>query len=136
MKCLVDTNVISELGKADRCNSGVSAWYAAADERDLCTSVLVLSEIREGLERLRPRDPIQAGRLEGWLADVASAFGARALPVDAAVADTWGQLNGTRPLPVIDGLLAATAKVHGLTLVTRSAADVMGLEVSVLDPFD
>lgn len=135
MKFLLDTNVISELRKADRCNPGVSAWYATAEERDLCTSVLVLGEIRKGLERLRSRDPIQADRLEEWLAAVALAFGERALPVDAAVADAWGHLNGIRPLPVIDGLLAATAKVHGLTLVTRNAGDVMGVGASVLNPF-
>lgn len=135
MKFLVDTNVISELRKAERCNPGVAAWYATVAERDLCTSVLVLGEIRKGLERLRSRDPIQARRLEEWLLAVSSAFGERALPIDAAVADEWGRLNGVRPVPVIDGLLAATARVHDLTLVTRNDTDVHGLGASVLNPF-
>lgn len=135
MKFLVDTNVISELRKAERCNPGVAAWYATVAERDLCTSVLVLGEIRKGLERLRSRDPIQARRLEEWLLAVSSALGERALPIDAAVADEWGRLNGVRPVPVIDGLLAATARVHDLTLVTRNDTDVHGLGASVLNPF-
>ncbi len=135
MKFLVDTNVISELRKAERCNPGVAAWYATVKERDLCTSVLVLGEIRKGLERLRSRDPIQARRLDEWLLAVSSALGERALPIDAAVADEWGRLNGVRPVPVIDGLLAATARVHDLTLVTRNDTDVHGLGASVLNPF-
>jgi predicted nucleic acid-binding protein len=135
LKFLVDTNVISELRKAERCNPGVAAWYATVKERDLCTSVLVLGEIRKGLERLRSRDPIQARRLDEWLLAVSSALGERALPIDAAVADEWGRLNGVRPVPVIDGLLAATARVHDLTLVTRNDTDVHGLGASVLNPF-
>lgn len=135
MKYLIDTNVISEIRKGERCNSGVSSWYASVTDDDLCLSVLVLGEIRKGLERLKSRDPAQARALEEWLGNVTAAFGDRALPVDAAVADEWGRLNGIRPVPVIDGLLAATAKVHDLTLVTRNAADVKGLGASVLNPF-
>lgn len=135
MKYLVDTNVLSEIRKGARCNQGVLAWYATVTDDDLCLSVLVLGEIRKGLERLKSRDPSQARALEEWLGNVTAAFGDRALPVDAAVADEWGRLNGIRPVPVIDGLLAATAKVHDLTLVTRNAADVKGLGASVLNPF-
>lgn len=135
MKYLVDTNVISEVRKATRCNPGVSAWYATVVDEDLCLSVLVLGEIRKGLERLRPRDPEQANMLDAWLNAITEVFGERALPIDAAIANEWGRMNGIRPVSVIDGLLAATAKVHGLTLVTRNEADVSGLGATVLNPF-
>lgn len=135
MRYLVDTNVISEVRKADRCNPGVAAWYATVADEDLCLSVLVLGEIRKGLERLRTRDPQQATVLETWLDAVTEAFGERALPIETAIADEWGRMNAVRPVPVIDGLLAATAKVHGLTLVTRNEADVAGLGATVLNPF-
>ena len=74
-----------------------------------------------------------------WLTDVMSRFGNRVLPVDTAVAEQWGRMNAVRPLPVIDGLLAATAKANGLTLVTRNVADVADvaeLGVDVLNPFE
>ena len=135
MKYLVDTNVISEIRKGDRCNPSVAVWYASVVDKDLCVSVLVLGEIRKGLELLRLRDPAQAKILEAWLGSVTVAFGDRALPIDAPVADEWGRMNAIRPIPVFDGLLAATAKVHGLTLVTRNEADVVGLGASVLNPF-
>ena len=133
MKYLIDTNVISEIRKGERCNLGVSSWYASVTDDDLCLSVL--GEIRKGLERLKSSDPAEARALEEWLGNVTAAFGDRALPVDAAVADEWCSLNGIRPVPTIDGLLAATAKVHDLTFVTRKAADVKGLGASVLNPF-
>ena len=135
MKYLVDTNVISEIRKGTRCNPGVSVWYATVVDEDLCLSVLVLGEIRKGVELLRSRDPQQAQVLEAWLDTVAEAFGERALPIEAAIAEEWGHLNAVRPIPVIDGLLAATAKVHSLTLVTRNEADVAGLGAAILNPF-
>lgn len=135
MTYLVDTNVISELRKGARCDAGVAAWYASASEDHLLLSVLVLGEIRKGLERLRPRDPEQAAALERWLETVAQAFGERVLPVDAAVAEEWGRMSARRPVSTVDALLAATAKVHGLILVTRNVADVQGLGAEVLNPF-
>lgn len=135
MKYLVDTNVISEIRKGNRCNPGVAAWYATVVDEDLCLSVLVLGEIRKGVELRRTRDPQQAQVLEAWLDTVTEAFDERALPIEPAIADEWGRLNAMRPIPVIDGLLAATAKVHGLTLVTRNEADVAGLGAAVLNPF-
>lgn len=135
MTFLVDTHVISEVRKASRCNPNVAAWYATVADEDLYLSVLVAGEIRNGIERLRVRDPRQASTLENWLADVCMAFGDRVLPIDQAVAAEWGRMSAIRPVPVIDGLLAATAKVHGLTLVTRNAGDVVGLGAAVLNPF-
>ncbi|MCQ4162796.1 type II toxin-antitoxin system VapC family toxin, partial [Roseomonas sp. GC11] len=105
-------------------------------ERDLFLSVLTLGEIRRGIEGVRPRDPAKAATLERWLHDVADAFGARIIGVDLAVAEAWGRMSAVRSVPVIDAMLAATAQVHDLVLVTRNTADVSGLGVQTLNPFD
>jgi predicted nucleic acid-binding protein len=132
---LIDTNIISEVRKGARCNPGVATWWAEVAEGDLWLSTLILGEIRKGVELARRRDPDKAAVLEAWLAEVVSGFGDRLLPVDAGVADEWGRISAIRPVPVIDALLAATAKANGLTLVTRNEADVAGLGVQVLNPF-
>jgi predicted nucleic acid-binding protein len=132
---LIDTNIISEVRRRDRCDPNVNAWYSSADENDLYLSVLVTGEIRRGIELARRRDPVRAAVFEQWLADIEAAFGARILPIDRAVADEWGRLSTVRSVPPVDGLLAATAKVHGMTLATRNEADVAGLGVAVLNPF-
>lgn len=136
MSFLIDTNIISEVRKGARCNPGVARWWAEVAEGDLWLSPLILGEIRKGIELARRRDPDKASVLETWLGEVVSGFGDRLLPVDAAVADEWGKMNAIRPVPVIDALLAATAKAHGLTLVTRNEADVAGLGVEVMNPFE
>ncbi len=135
MSFLIDTNIISEVRKGDRCDAAVAAWWAGVAEDDLWLSALVLGEIRKGVELARRRDPQKAAVLETWLSDVVSGFGDRVLPVDASVAEEWGRMNAIRPVPVIDALLAATAKASDLTLVTRNEADVAGLGVEVLNPF-
>ncbi|MBC7152905.1 MAG: type II toxin-antitoxin system VapC family toxin [Rhizobium sp.] len=135
MSFLIDTNIISEVRKGDRCDAAVAAWWAGVAEDDLWLSALVLGEIRKGVELARRRDPQKAAVLETWLSDVLSGFGDRILPVDASVAEEWGRMNAIRPVPVIDALLAATAKANDLTLVTRNEADVAGLGVEVLNPF-
>ena len=136
MNFLIDTNIISEVRKGARCDARVAAWYASIDDGDLYLSVLVLGEIRKGIALARPGDPAKADALEVWLAAVAAGFGERILPVDRAVADQWGRMSGQRPVSTVDGLLAATAKVHRLTLVTRNEADVAGLGAEVLNPFN
>ena len=133
---LIDTNVISELRKGDRCDARVTAWYAGLEDADLFLSVLVTGEIRKGIELARPRDSQQAVALEHWLHEVERSFRERILPVDTQVADTWGTMSAIRPIPVIDGLLAATAKTHALTFATRNASDVQGLGAAVLNPFE
>lgn len=135
MTWLIDTNVISEVRKGARCHPAVAAWWAGVEDRDLFLSALTLGEIRKGIEGVRPRDPAKAGALEGWLAAVADAFGPRVLGVDTAVAEAWGRISAVRSVPVVDGLLAATAGVHGLVLVTRNVADVEGLGTRTLNPF-
>jgi len=132
---LVDTNIVSELRKGARCDAGVARWFAGVADDELFLSTLVLGEIRKGIELARPRDPGKAMALEHWLEQVAAAFGGRVLGIDRAVADTWGRMRAIRPVPVIDGLLAATAAVNGLTLVTRNARDSAGLGAMVLNPF-
>lgn len=135
MSWLIDTNIISEVRKGDRCDSNVSAWYASVLDEELFLSTLVLGEVRKGVELARPKDPGKAAALERWLRQVEAAFEGRLLGVDAAVCDQWGRMSAMRPVPVVDGLLAATAAVHRLTLVTRNDRDVEGLGATVLNPF-
>lgn len=136
MSFLIDTNIISEVRKGARCNPGVAKWWAEVAEGDIWLSTLILGEIRKGVELARRRDPEKASVLEAWLGEVVSGFGDRVLPVDVATAEEWGRMSAMRPVPVIDALLAATAKTNGLMLVTRNEADVVGLVVDVLNPFD
>jgi len=132
---LIDTNLISEVRKGDRCDAKVSEWYASIADEDLFLSTLVLGEIRKGVELARPRDAGKATALERWLRDVKAAFGGRVLGIDNAVSDQWGRMSAIRTVPVIDGLLAATAVTNGLTLVTRNDRDIAGLGATVLNPF-
>ena len=134
---LMDTNIISEIRKGRRCDAAVAEWYAGVAEGELYLSVLVLGEIRKGAELARRRrDYAQAEALESWLQIVAERFAERILPVDAATALTWGRLTALRPLPVIDGLLAATALTQDMILATRNLADFQGLGVQLLNPFE
>jgi toxin FitB len=133
---LIDTNIISEIRKRDRCDARVAAWYASIDDEGIYLSVLVLGEIRRGIERVRRSDPAQARALEKWLNELTKSFADRILPVDQPVADTWGRMDAERPLSTIDALLAATEKVNGMTLVTRNSSDVVGLGAPVLNPFE
>jgi toxin FitB len=135
MGFLIDTNVLSEVQKGERTDPGVRAWYDSVEARDLYLSVLVIGEVRQGIERLRRRDPAQAERLMQRLISIKTDFADRLLPVCAAVAECWARNNVPDALPVIDGLLAATAQVHGLTLVTRNVKDVERSGVSLLNPF-
>ena len=135
MTLLLDTNVIGEIRKR-RPHPAVTAWYATVSEDQLFLSVLVVGEILQGVERLRRRDPRQAAVYETWLVRLRRDYGDRILPVTQDVALEWGRLNADRPLPVVDGLLAATARVHGMTLVTRNVADFARSAVTLLNPFE
>ena len=136
MNYLLDTNVIFELRKGDKCHPAVADWWARVSENELYLSTLVIGEIRKGVELARAKDPHKADVLERWLGEIASAFADRILPIGSDVADEWGRMNAIRPIPVIDALLAATAKAKGLTLVTRNGPDVAGLGADVLNPFE
>jgi hypothetical protein len=131
---LLDTNIVSELRKGERADPRLRAWFAEADEDALFTSVLVVGELRRGIESIRRRDVPSALALEHWLAALTDGFAERILPIDRMVAEEWGRLNVPDPVPTVDGLLAATARVHGLTLVTRNTRDVVRTGVPLLDP--
>ena len=134
MAFLLDTNVFSELRRA-RPDPNVDTWFGSVDDDDIYLSVLVAGEIRQGVERLRRRDPPRAEAYQLWLNELLVRYEERTAVIDAEVAEEWGRLNARRPLPVIDGLLAATAIVRGWTLVTRNVRDVGGTGVTCLDPF-
>ena len=135
---LLDTNVISELVRP-RPDPHVAQWLDSTDEELLFLSVLTLGEIRKGITTLT--DPARKMKLEGWLSgNLLARFEGRILPIDQTIADRWGQITGSlaaqgSPLPVIDGLLAATALHHNLTLVTRNTRDVALTRVGVFDPW-
>jgi predicted nucleic acid-binding protein len=132
---LLDTNVAGEMRKVRRADPGVVGWLESVDAAELFLSVLVVGEIRKGVELVRPQDPVKARALERWLAELERSFGDRVLPVTTAIADRWGRLCALRPTSTTDGLLAATALVHDLTLVTRNLADVDHTGARLLNPF-
>jgi len=136
MRYLLDTNVVSELRKGARCDPAVAAWeQAELIPQGGAISVLTVGEIRKGIDLIAQRDPQQASRLESWLTGLCQDFASRVLPVFREVAEEWGRLNGLRPLPAVDSLLAATAQVHGLILATRNVADLRAVGVPIVDPF-
>jgi predicted nucleic acid-binding protein len=132
---LLDTNVLSELRKESRCDAGVRDWMEHADAGGLFVSVLVLGEIRRGIERIRIRDQKQARVLEKWLESLRTEFSDRILPVDEPVADQWGRLGLRQPAPLLDAFLAATALVHDLTVVSRDEDGFRNTGVRLLNPF-
>ncbi|MGH7790088.1 MAG: type II toxin-antitoxin system VapC family toxin [Candidatus Binatia bacterium] len=135
MAFLLDTNVLSELRKGERCNASVRRWFLAVDADDLYVSVLVIGEIRRGIELLRRRDLPAATALDRWLSELERRFADHILPVTLEVCRVWGGMSLARPLAPIDGLLAATAVHHGMTLVTRNVGDVARSGAAVVDPF-
>jgi predicted nucleic acid-binding protein len=131
---LLDTNVVSELRRGR--DPGVTGWASTVPDAELALSVLTLGEIRKGIERLRARDPSQADSFDRWLAQLEDRYADRILPVDARVAREWGRINGPAERNTVDGLIAATALVHGLTVATRNRADFDGCGVAVVNPWE
>ncbi len=134
MTWLVDTNILSELRKGERADAGTRAWFESAADDEVYTSVLVLGELRRGIESLRRRDRSSALALEQWLERLQDSFAERVLPVSTEIADRWGVINVPDSVPTVDGLLAATALVHDMVLVTRNTRDVERTGVRFLDP--
>jgi len=103
---LLDTNVVSELRKGGRANPGVLEWFAGIGDSPLYLSVLVIGELRRGIELVRRRDEASATALDHWLRQLLAQHGDRVLPVDLPVTEAWAHLSVPDPIPVIDGLLA------------------------------
>lgn len=138
MSFLLDTCVLSETVRP-RPEPGVLKWLDSQDEARLFVSVLTLGEIHKGIGKLE--DGPRKSQLAEWVDQaLLPRFGRRVLPIDAAVASAWGRMTGQSerggtPLPVIDGLLGATARVHDLAVVTRNVKHFEGLGISVIDPW-
>lgn len=137
---LLDTNVLSEFKRRGAPDQNVAAWLRATDPDLLWASVLSFGEIRKGIERLAPGK--RRRELERWLEhDLDQWFEERLLPVTRAISERWGVLNaqaldqGT-PIPSIDGLIAATALEHDLTVVTRNVKDFANLGVKIFNPWE
>ena len=134
LQYLLDTNILSETRKK-RANERVISFLSAAEPSALFISVLSLGELRKGVALKIRSDADAAKRLGAWVDGLEYSFGERILGVDAAIARQWGELSAQRSRPVVDTLLAATALVHKLTLVTRNISDVHDLGVKLLDPW-
>lgn len=134
---LLDTNVISELGKApSRRNPTVVAWMEAQDSALVWTSVACLEEIERGVLSKERKDPVAGQALRTWFdKQVLPALGSRALVVDAEIASAAAAMGVPDPKPLADRLIAATAAVHGLSVATRNVADFEPLGVRVVNPW-
>ena len=134
MRYLLDTNIVSEISKASP-NAGVSRWFDEAEDTDLFLSVITVGEIRKGIEQKRRTDPRRAQRLDATLATLRSAYHHRILAITEDVAEEWGRMCMVYPNHPVDNLLSATAKVYGMTLVTRNTKDVEIHGIPYLNPF-
>ncbi len=127
--------MVSALRKGERCDLGVASWFSGVTAEEIFLSVLTVGELRKGIELIRRRDPRSADFLETWLAELIATYADRILGLDQDMAEAWGRMNVPDQLPVIDSLLAATAKIHGLTLVTRNVKDLERSGVDFMNPF-
>ncbi|MFT3757441.1 type II toxin-antitoxin system VapC family toxin [Thauera sp.] len=133
---LLDTNVLSELRKGQRANSGVRAFFATLDSADIYLAVQTIGEIRRGLDNIRRRgDHVQADRLEVWLDAVVAEHARHILDFDLECAQLWGNLLSASPQHPIDKQIAAIGLIHDLTVATRNTADFAGTGVRLFDPF-
>ena len=132
---LLDTNVVSELRKRERCAAKVSAWASTVPWNQDFLSVIVVGELRRGSILKQRSDPAAGEALEKWIARLVQLYSERILPITLEIAYEWGRLSALRPIPPEDGLLAATAQVHRLTFATRNTRNVQGLGVSLVNPW-
>jgi toxin FitB len=135
---LLDTNVISELRKAGdgKADANVTAWLSSVDAESFYISAVTLMELEQGVLRMERRDPTQGARLRAWMdGHILPEFSERTLPVDRAVALRCAPLHVPDPRPERDAFIAATALVHGMTVVTRNVADFEPTGVRVLNPW-
>jgi predicted nucleic acid-binding protein len=132
---LLDTNVVSETRRA-RPNERVMSFIDSVEDEGLYLSVLTVAELRRRVEIMRRSNPDGALRLRAWVDDTESDYAERILPVDLTVARLWDVLSADRGRLIVDTMIAATALVHDLTLVTRNTAHVQGLGLSLVNPWD
>lgn len=132
---LLDTNVVSEIRKARR-DATVVRFLASCDSSQISISVLTLGELWKGVAKRREYDAHGAVVLKDWVVEIERSFTDRVLGVDGETAKLWGEWSAGRTRPVVDTLIAATAVRHGLTLVTRNIADMAGLPVRTLNPWE
>lgn len=133
---VLDTNVVSELRKPDRANAQVASWAAAIAAGELYLSAMSVLELELGILRMERKDRRQGAQLREWMeGQVLTEFAGRILPVDAAVARRGAALHVPDPMPERDAIIAATALVHGMTLVTRNVRDFQRTGVTTLDPW-
>lgn len=136
---LLDTNVVSELRKIrfGRADKNMAQWADSVDAVDLYLSAITVQELEMGVLLAERRDPAQGAIFRAWLeSHVLPAFAGRILPVDTAVAQRCAALHVPDPRPAMDSLIAATALVHGMTLVTRNVADFQSSGVTILNPWE
>ncbi len=130
---LLDTNVVSELRKP-KPHGAVLAWFAGLEDTQLHLSAVTIGEIQAGIELTREQDEAKASEIEAWLEMVAASY--NVLPMDAAAFRTWAHLMHRQSNTVYeDAMIAATAQVHGLTVVTRNTADFKSFGVPLFNPF-
>ena len=130
---LLDTNVVSELRRT-KPHGAVVAWLRGVEDADLHLAAVSLGEIQAGVEITREQDPAKAAEIEAWLELVAGSW--NVLAADGRVFRAWARLmHGRDDRLIEDALIAATAQVHGLTVVTRNVRDFRPFGVTVLDPF-
>jgi predicted nucleic acid-binding protein len=135
---LVDTNVISETRKGSRANAGVTRFFrkAATEDQEIYLSIVTVGELRRGVELIRFRgDVTQAKSLEAWLQMVLQEYGPNILPIDGEIGQVWGRLRVPHPEHALDKLIAATALIHELTVVTRNVSDFAGTGIQLFNPF-
>ena len=135
MAFLLDTNIISELRRNDRAAAGVLKWRRSVAFEEIYISVLVLGEMRRGVELKRRRDPVSARVFEKWLREVETVYRERVLPITREICDIWGRTSVDIAISPVDGLIAATAIHHELTVVTRNEADFQRIGVDFFNPF-
>ncbi len=133
---LLDTNVVSEMRKRDRANPHFRRWFFDHTAAEFWLSVLVAGELRRGVELIRRRDEPSARTLGAWLESILKDYADRMLPVTIAISQRWAVMSVPDPVPVIDGLLAATALEHSLTFVSRNTEHVLRTGATHVNPFD
>jgi toxin FitB len=136
VRYLLDTDVVAEVSKAGQADPNVVTWYDSMEPDSLCISALVIGEIRAGVERLRLRHAERAAAFERQLVLMIDLFSDRILGIDRRVAEQWGRLDARHRRPAVDALIAATALVHQLVVVTRNVRDFAATGADIFNPFE